>query len=118
MSATTVVTARPLLMARIGWACAVLVVAIFVVIALVMPRDNAGAIFGYKDQIGTGVLGLLIAAGFWLLTRPRMIADTQSVRTRSGPSSISATSRWVAPARCASEARSASIHRGARRSTG
>ncbi len=48
-----------------------------------MPTDNAGVTFGTKDQIGTGVLGLLIASGFWLLTRPRLVADAASVRTRS-----------------------------------
>src|ERR1700759_3231376 len=77
------ITARPRRSARIGWIAAGVVVVLFVVIAFVMPRANAGATFGPKDQIGTGVLGLLIAAGFWLLTRPRLVADTHSVRTRS-----------------------------------
>jgi hypothetical protein len=77
------VTARPILSARIAWVTAGLVVVLFTVIALVMPTDNAGATFGPKDQIGTGVLGLLIAAGFWLLTRPRLVADEHSVRARS-----------------------------------
>src|SRR6202042_2807713 len=78
-----VVTARPVRSARIAWAAAVAVFAVFIVIALVMPTDNAGASFGPKDQVGTGVLGLLIASGFWLLTRPRLIADAESVRARS-----------------------------------
>ena len=77
------VTARPRRSARIAWACAAFVLIAFVVIALVQPRDNAGATFGWKDQVGTGILGLLIASGFWLLTRPRLIADAASVRTRS-----------------------------------
>ena len=78
-----VVTARPILLTRIAWACASAVVVIFVIIALVMTRDNAGAHFGGKDQIGAAVLGLIIASGFWLLTRPRLIADSTSVRIRS-----------------------------------
>jgi hypothetical protein len=77
------VTARPIVSARIAWAVAAVVLIVFVVIALVQPRDNAGATFGWKDQIGTGILGLLIASGFWLLTRPRLVADAESVRTRS-----------------------------------
>ena len=44
---------------------------------------NAGATFGPKDQVGTGLLGVLIALGFLMLTRPRLIADVQSVRMRS-----------------------------------
>src|ERR1700759_1268882 len=77
------VTARPIVSARIAWATAAVIMAIFVVIAIVMPTDNAGASFGPKDQIGTVVLGLLIASGFWLLTRPQLIADQASVRPRS-----------------------------------
>jgi hypothetical protein len=77
------VTAKPVLSARIAWITAALVVILFTVIAFVMPTDNAGATFGPKDQVGTGVLGLLIAAGFWLLTRPRLVADEHSVRARS-----------------------------------
>ena len=69
--------------ARIAWAVAIAVVAIFVVIALVMPKDSAGATFSWKDQVGTGILGLLIGAGFWLLTRPRLVATPESVRIRS-----------------------------------
>jgi hypothetical protein len=48
-----------------------------------MTHANAGATFGWKDQIGTGVLGALIASGFLLLTRPRLVADSASVRMRS-----------------------------------
>ena len=83
MSAPAVVRAKPIVLGRIGWSCAAAVVVIFVIIALVMRRDNAGASFGPKDQVGTVVLGLLIAAGFWLLTRPRLEADQTSVRLRS-----------------------------------
>jgi hypothetical protein len=75
--------ARPLRSARFAWIAAAVVIILFVVIAIVMPNANAGATFGLKDQVGTGILGLLIAAGFWLLTRPRLVADTESVRTRS-----------------------------------
>jgi hypothetical protein len=77
------ITARPVFTARLAWVAAVIVFAVFIVIAFVMPHDNAGATFGPKDQVGTGVLGLLIAAGFWLLTRPRLVADSDSIRLRS-----------------------------------
>ena len=60
------VYARPVVSARIAWAAAAVVVVLFTVIAIVMTSDNAGATFGPKDQVGTGVLGLLIAAGFLL----------------------------------------------------
>jgi hypothetical protein len=77
------VTARPIVLSRIAWSCAVLVLIVFTVVAFVMTRDNAGATFVPKDQVGTVVLGVIIAAGFWLLSRPRLIADQTSVRMRS-----------------------------------
>ena len=51
-----VVTARPQLLTRVGWACAAFVFATFVVIALVMKHANAGATFGDKDQVATALL--------------------------------------------------------------
>jgi hypothetical protein len=77
------VRSRPVVLGRIGWSCAAAVLIVFVIISLVMRRDSAGASFGPKDQVGTAVLGVLVAAGFWLLTRPRLEADATSVRLRS-----------------------------------
>jgi hypothetical protein len=77
------VTAHPILATRIARIAAVAVVVVFIVVALVMKHDNAGVTFVGDDQIGTVVLGLLIASGFLLLTRPRLIADVDSVRARS-----------------------------------
>jgi hypothetical protein len=81
--ASDTVTARPIRLTRIAWSCAVVVVIVFVIVALLMKRDNAGVTFVGKDQIGTVVLGLLVASGFTLLARPRLVADARSVRTRS-----------------------------------
>jgi hypothetical protein len=77
------VTARPIVSARLARITAAVVFVVFIVIALVMTHANAGATFGPKDQVGTGVLGALIASGFLLLTRPRLVADSASVRMRS-----------------------------------
>ena len=77
------VSARPVLMTRIGYASALSVFTIFLVIAFVMPHDNAGAHFGVKDQVGTAVLGVILGGLFLMLTRPRLHADRESVRLRS-----------------------------------
>lgn len=77
-----VVTARPVRGGRIANGVAIFVVAVFVVVALLMRRDNAGATFGPKDQIFTVVLGLLAGGGFHLLARPRLYADRTAVRLR------------------------------------
>jgi hypothetical protein len=80
--AGTVVTARPHRSARIADAAAVVVFLVFVVVALLMRRDNAGATFGHLDQAFTVVLGVLAAAGLHLITRPRLRADETVVRMR------------------------------------
>ncbi|MBV9592806.1 MAG: PH domain-containing protein [Actinobacteria bacterium] len=76
-------TSRPILLTRIATISAIAVVVVFVIVALLMKRDNAGAVFGDKDQVATVVVGVVIALAILLLTRPRLIADDQSVRTRS-----------------------------------
>ena len=77
------VTARPIKSARIANISAAVVFAAFVVIAIVMPTDNAGATFGWKDQIFTVVIGAIAAAGLHLPARPRLRADREAVHMRS-----------------------------------
>jgi hypothetical protein len=78
-----VVTARPIRTARYANAAALIAFAVFVVVALLMPRDNAGATFGWKDQAFTVVIGAIVAGGLRLPARPRLRADAQAVHTRS-----------------------------------
>jgi hypothetical protein len=77
------VTARPIKTARIANVSAMVVFAVFIVIAIVMPHANAGASFGIRDQIFTGILGVIIAGGLHLPARPRLRADRQAVHMRS-----------------------------------
>lgn len=80
--ADLVVRARPIRAGRIANGVAVAVFAVFVVVALLMRRDNAGATFGHLDQVFTVVLGILAASGFHLISRPRLYADRTAVRIR------------------------------------
>jgi hypothetical protein len=77
-----VVEARPVRAGRIANIAAVLVFAVFVVVAIVEPHASAGATFGWKDQLFTVVLGAIIAGGVHLPARPRLRADTETVRMR------------------------------------
>ncbi len=79
----TVVEARPLVTSRIAWVSAAVVLAVFVVTALVMKRANAGADFTDKDQVATVVIGVVLAGLCIMPTRPRLRADVHSVRLRS-----------------------------------
>jgi PH (Pleckstrin Homology) domain-containing protein len=78
-----VVTARPVRTARYANAAALFALAVFVAVALLMTTDNAGATFGWKDQVFTVVIGAIVAGGLRLPARPRLRADVQAVRTRS-----------------------------------
>jgi hypothetical protein len=78
-----VVTARPIRTARIANAAAAVTLAVFVVVAIVMPHANAGASFGWKDQVFTAVLGAVVAGGLRLPARPRLRADAEAVHMRS-----------------------------------
>ena len=77
-----VLEARPVRTARIANASAAVALIVFVIVALVMRRENAGAYFGQKDQIFTVVVGLIVAGGLRLPARPRLRADTTAVYTR------------------------------------
>jgi hypothetical protein len=77
-----VVTARPIRTARYANAAALVALAAFVVVALLMRTDNAGASFGWKDQVFTVVIGAIVAGGLRLPARPRLRADARAVHTR------------------------------------
>ena len=77
------ITARPVRLAWVGYAGAVVVFAVFLVTAVVMPHANAGAHFGVEDQIATALLGVILGGLCLMLTRPRLAADRESVRLRS-----------------------------------
>lgn len=77
------VTARPQFTAKIAWCASAFVLAAFIVTALLMKRDNAGAYFTDKDQWGTVVVGVVCAMLLIMPTWPRMVADEEAIRLRS-----------------------------------
>jgi hypothetical protein len=78
-----VVTARPVRTTRIAIWTASIVLVVFIVVAIVMPHANAGAHFSWKDQVATGVLGVILAGFILVFTRPRLRADTDGVTIRN-----------------------------------
>jgi hypothetical protein len=77
------VTARPVRTTKIAITTAAIIVVVFTVTAVVMPHANAGAHFSWKDQLSTGLLGLILAGFVLVLTRPRMRADDAGVHIRN-----------------------------------
>jgi hypothetical protein len=82
-TATPEVRASSVVLSRVGYVSALVVFFGFIAIALVMRQDNAGAHFVEADQIGAGVVGLMLAGMCLMPTRPRMRADAQAIRLRS-----------------------------------
>ena len=78
-----VVEARPIRTARIANIAAAVAFCVFVVVAVVMKRYNAGASFDLKSQIFTVIVGAIVAGGLHLPARPRLRADRTAVRMRS-----------------------------------
>ena len=78
-----VITSRPVTTSRIAIASSAVVLAAFVVIAVVMPHANAGAQFSWKDQVSTGVIGAILAGLVLVFTRPRLRADADGVVIRN-----------------------------------
>jgi hypothetical protein len=78
-----VVTSRPIRSSQLSYAAAIVIVIVFGVTALVMPHANAGAHFFWKDQLGTFVIGLVLAGLALLPTRPRLRADVNGIQARA-----------------------------------
>jgi len=78
-----VVTSRPGKTTRAAIIAAAVVFVVFLIVAIVMPHANAGAHFSWKDQVSTGVLGVILAGFILVLTRPRLRADASGVHIRN-----------------------------------
>lgn len=80
---TTTVRARPVRLRRLCLVLAVLVVAVFAVIALLLRRLDTGAAFDLADQVSIFGIGVAVAAGVLVLARPTLEADEHELRIRN-----------------------------------
>jgi len=79
-----VVRARPVRLRRVAVGAAVVVVALFAVIAALLGQTTSeGVVFGPGDQVAMVLLGLLVAGCLLLLGRPTVTADLEGVRVRN-----------------------------------
>jgi hypothetical protein len=81
--AAEVVVVRPRKMLIASWVGAVVTVALFVVIAVVLRSDPTGVFFRFADQVALVLLGLFIAGGLLLFARPRVRADAEGIEVRN-----------------------------------
>lgn len=82
MSAEAVVV-RPRKVRRVAIPIAILLVVVFALVGTLLRNTPTGVVFNLSDQIAMGVLGLLLASGVMLLTRPRLRADADGLEVRN-----------------------------------
>lgn len=78
------VESRPHRLTRVCWALGVFVVLVFAAVGAGLRGGPPGdAQFKLADQIAMTLLGVALAAGLLLLTRPRVVADESGVSVRN-----------------------------------
>jgi hypothetical protein len=78
------VVSRPVVLTRVCWAVALVVVAVFAVVAVALGGGPPGdAQFRTPDQVAMVGLGLLVALGVLAFTRARVEADSSGIRVRN-----------------------------------
>lgn len=84
-------TVRPRKMRIVAWILAVFIVVAMVVVGLLLKQSSTGALtFRTSDQVAMIGLGVIIAGGVLILTRPYVRADAATVEIRNfgGPKRI------------------------------
>jgi hypothetical protein len=74
---------RPRKARRVAVAAAVLLVAVFTVIGVLLRRTDTGVYFRVSDQVAMVLLGLLLAGAALLFARPRVRAGADGVEVRN-----------------------------------
>lgn len=77
------VEVRPQKVRRVAFPAAGVLVVVFAVVAVLLRNTSTGVHFRVSDQVAMGLLGVLLAAGVLLLTRPRLRADTSGIEVRN-----------------------------------
>ncbi|RRO18136.1 PH domain-containing protein [Saccharopolyspora rhizosphaerae] len=78
-----VVQVRPRKVRRVAFPIAGVLVVVFAVVGTLLRDTPTGAVFSVSDQVAMGLLGVLLAAGVLLLTRPRLRADANGLDVRN-----------------------------------
>ena len=82
MAAETV-EVRPRKVRRVAIPAAVVLLVAFVVAGALLRNTSTGVVFRMSDQVAMGLLGVLLAGGALMLTRPRLRADERGIEVRN-----------------------------------
>lgn len=74
---------RPKKIRLVAGVSAAFLVVVFTVVGLLLGDTPTGVIFRTSDQVAMILLGVLLACGVLLLTRPRVRADAEGVEVRN-----------------------------------
>lgn len=77
------VEVRPRKVRRVAFPVAAVLVVLFAVVGTLLRSTPTGVFFRVSDQVSMVLLGVLLAGGVLLLTRPRLRADTSGVEVRN-----------------------------------
>ena len=78
------VRAHPVRLRRVAIGIAVVVVALFAVVSVLLGHTSSeGVVFGPGDQVAMMLMGLLVAAGVLLIARPAVVADVHGLHVRN-----------------------------------
>ncbi len=83
MPADALFEARPRKARRVAIAAAVVLVAVFAVVAALLRQTPTGVYFQLSDQVAMVLLGLLLAGAALLFARPRVRAGADGVEVRN-----------------------------------
>ncbi|GAB3879863.1 PH domain-containing protein [Kibdelosporangium lantanae] len=83
MSERTAFQARPYRIRYVAGGLALLFLAVFTVVAILLRSDWTGAYFGVSDQIAMVGIGVVLAGGVLSLVRARVRADESGVEVRN-----------------------------------
>ncbi|MGH3901795.1 MAG: PH domain-containing protein [Pseudonocardiaceae bacterium] len=83
MPADVLFEARPRKARRVAMAAAVVLVAVFAVVAALLRQTPTGVYFQLSDQVAMVVVGLLLAGAALLFARPRVRAGADGVEVRN-----------------------------------
>ncbi|MGH3799437.1 MAG: PH domain-containing protein [Pseudonocardiaceae bacterium] len=83
MPADVLFEARPRKARRVAIAAAVVLVAVFTVVAALLRQTPTGVYFQLSDQVAMVLIGLLLAGAALLFARPRVRAGADGVEVRN-----------------------------------
>lgn len=83
VTTTETLVLRPRKLFIVAWVGAVVIIALFAAMAVLLTSVYTGVYFRFADQVAVMLIGLFIAGGLLLVARPRVRADAEGIEVRN-----------------------------------